>query len=93
MTAEYSEGLGQTHIGQRLIDAGADVLFEKSIEMAGGNASVLRYFVDIDRVLEIGVDKGARSFAESVPVVAIVDADRGRQRACGKVKTSRQNPR
>ena len=63
VTAEYSEGLGQTHIAQRLIDAGADVLFEKSIEVAGGNASVLRYFVDINTVLEIGVDKGARFFA------------------------------
>jgi hypothetical protein len=31
--------------------------------MAGGNASVLRYFVDIDSVLEIGVDNGARLFA------------------------------
>ena len=61
--------------------------------MSGGDAGVLGYFIEIDGTLEIGVDKGARSFAESVPVVAIVDADRGRQRACGKVKTSRQNPR
>lgn len=93
VAAEYSERFGQARVTQGLVDTNADVLFEKSIEMSGGDAGVLGDLIKIDGTLEIGVDKGVRSSAEGIPVVALVEADRGRQHERGKVKASRQNLR
>ena len=43
--------------------AGADVLLEEAVEVAGGGPRMLGDLVDIQGPLEVGIDKSARPLA------------------------------